>query len=286
MEGLACALVGSQEAETMGAENDEQDDTQTLLLRFFEMGTVEGLAEESYANTYAAADEESQIHAHTDTHESNSHMDDDWHLIQDFDRIQYEYLKCCEQLQLHKQSYEFSTFDTDQKKFEIFDHLAKAYIYGPLIKDNYYRTLNADIFQCYDDDPFNFLLSPQEEQEFQKEMSGPYNPQSRYPKLHVMLMNSEENRQKRRRAMLSALCSKSSFVAPQGGASTAWDVEVDRISNLLGESLNRDHQLTQQQEKPWFFRKFPWLHESREERTLRHAQAVGPKAFDQVGGYF
>ena len=95
---------------------------------------------------------ESDGHSSRKTYENSpfkksQHTTDGWHPVQDFDRIQFEYLKSIEQLHLSKQTFEFSTFDTDPKKFETIDHLVRAYIYGPLIKDNYYRTLNGEIFQ-------------------------------------------------------------------------------------------------------------------------------------------
>lgn len=203
---------------------------------------------ETYENTNPSSHFEFLTGMKTSTNE-NKPIQDSWHLIQDFDKIQYVYLRTCEQFQLEKQRYEFMTFDQNNNKFHTLDQISKSYIYGPLIKDEYYRTINKDIFQHFDDDPFMLLLSESERREM--EVESPFNPSIKYPKLKTLNMSSFSRRDFRRDLLLSSIGSKD---IP---TSISWSIEVDRICNVLGEILNHETRLTKSREKPWYYHILP-----------------------------
>lgn len=160
-----------------------------------------------------------------------------FHIIRDFDEIQQLYDECVlDALNIEhamKLLYRRRQSDIDAEN-ETLTRLVKAYLYGPVLKDEFYRHVNNSIFHTFDDDPMQLLLKEKDSGKLEFE-----NDDSRitvndiYPKLRTLSKRSEKERLERRQLLLSAVKSESE----KTDDTKAWDIEVERVSALLAEIL-------------------------------------------------
>jgi hypothetical protein len=160
-----------------------------------------------------------------------------FHIIRDFDEIQQLYDECVlDALNIEhamKLLYRRRQSDIDAEN-ETLTRLVKAYLYGPVLKDEFYRHINNSIFHTFDDDPMQLLLKEKDREKLEFENDDSHiTVNSIYPKLRTLSKRSEKERLERRQLLLSTVKSESDKIDD----AKAWDIEVERISALLAEVL-------------------------------------------------
>lgn len=161
------------------------------------------------------------------------------HLIRDIDDIQEMYDEAClDALQVEQEQRMLlqKTKDDQKKETQVLTRLIRQYLIAPIIKDEEYREINKQVFQDYDDDPFQMAVHEIDERDGQQsdhdyKTFEQYDRtvRSKYPKLKVYSKRTEQDREKRRTLLLSSPFSN----IVKGMEKEAWDMEVDRVSGML-----------------------------------------------------
>lgn len=133
-----------------------------------------------------------------------------FHLLRDFDQIQQLYDEAVlDALEIEhgiKLMNRRRQSDIDQES-ETLSRLVHSYLYGPVEKDEYFRSINNRIFHEFDNDPFQLLVSEhglQKTQQQEEDLSMLHLQDNihLHPKPEILSMKSEEDRLKRRHLLL------------------------------------------------------------------------------------
>jgi len=157
-----------------------------------------------------------------------------FHLLHDFEEIQQLYDECVLDVLNIEQNMKMMNRRTQAEidaENETLTKFVRAYLWGPIEKDEYYREINNSIFQEFDQDPIQMILEEGERSHFDSRYNASMGSEdihvnNVYPKLEVMSKRTMKDRQDRRKLLLSI-----------GDEDSEYDIEVERISALLSQMI-------------------------------------------------